>query len=302
MIDLNNIVELNNVKSIEALNKGWSRDKKYIITTDKDKYLLRISDISLYEKKKKQFELLKRLEELDINCSRPIGFGKYDEHSIYMVLSYLEGEDAEKVIPTLLDKEAYKLGIEAGKVLQKLHSIPVPEVDYTWKKKYEEKIPRKIKALKECEYKLPLEEFLIDYFISKSYLMDNRPLLFSHADFHAGNMIVNNGKIGIIDFDKNTISDPYDEFKPFCWNVFVSEYFETGLINGYFNNHVPEDFFKILKYYSVESLISQLPWSVQFGDEDIKIAYKVYDAMLKWWNNFNLDVPTWYKGIIEEND
>ena len=212
MIDLNNIVELNNVKSIESLNKGWSRDKKYIITTDKDKYLLRISDISLYEKKKKQFELLKRLEELDINCSRPIGFGKYDEHSIYMVLSYLEGEDAEKVIPTLLDKEAYKLGIEAGKVLQKLHSIPVPEVDYTWKKKYEEKIPRKIKALKECEYKLPLEEFLIDYFISKSYLMDNRPLLFSHADFHAGNMIVNNGKIGIIDFDKNTISDPYDEF------------------------------------------------------------------------------------------
>ena len=177
MIDLNNIVELNNVKSIESLNKGWSRDKKYIITTDKDKYLLRISDISLYEKKKKQFELLKRLEELDINCSRPIGFGKYDEHSIYMVLSYLEGEDAEKVIPTLLDKEAYKLGIEAGKVLQKLHSIPVPEVDYTWKKKYEEKIPRKIKALKECEYKLPLEEFLIDYFISKSYLMDTSTVI-----------------------------------------------------------------------------------------------------------------------------
>ena len=82
----------------------------------------------------------------------------------------------------------------------------------------------------------------------------------------------------------------------------MSEYFETGLINGYFNNHVPEDFFKILKYYSVESLISQLPWSVQFGNEDIKIAYKVYDAMLKWWNNFNLDVPTWYKGILEEND
>ena len=66
MIDLNNIVELNNVKSIESLNKGWSRDKKYIITTDKDKYLLRISDISLYEKKKKQFELLKRSRTIDI--------------------------------------------------------------------------------------------------------------------------------------------------------------------------------------------------------------------------------------------
>lgn len=216
-----------------------------------------------------------------------------------MLLSYLEGEDAEKVIPTLTDKEAYKLGIEAGKVLQKLHSIPIPKVNFTWKDRYMEKVPKKIKALKECKYKLPLKDFLVNYFVDKVYLMDNRPLLFSHGDYHAGNMIVNNGKIGIIDFDKNTVADPYDELKPFCWNVFVSEYFETGLINGYFNNHVPEDFFKILKYYSVESLISQLPWSVQFGDEDIKVAYRVYDAMLKWWGNFNLDIPTWYKGIID---
>ena len=65
MIDLNNIVELNNVKSIEALNKGWSRDKKYIITTDKDKYLLRISDISLYEKKKNRRYDFKRKNRAD---------------------------------------------------------------------------------------------------------------------------------------------------------------------------------------------------------------------------------------------
>ena len=159
-------------------------------------------------------------------------------------------------------------------------------------------MPRKIKALKECKYKLPLEDFLIEYYENKSYLMDDRPLKFSHGDYHAGNMIVHNGKIGIIDFDKNTIADPYDELKPFCWNVFKSEYFETGLINGYFNNEVPEEFFKILKYYSVESLISHLPWSVQFGEEDIKTAYRVYDAMLEWWGNFNLDIPTWYKGVL----
>ena len=300
MLDLNNIVELTNVQSLKPLNKGWSKDKKYIITTDKEKYLLRISDISLYEKKKKQFELLQQLEKLDINCSRPIAFGVLDDKSLYMLLSYLEGEDAETIIPTLSDKEAYNLGLEAGKILQKLHSIKIPKVDFTWRDRYMEKVPRKLKTLKECKYKLPLEDFLVNYFIDKTYLMDNRPLLFSHGDYHAGNMIVHNGKIGIIDFDKNTIADPYDELKPFCWNVFVSEYFETGLINGYFNNQIPEDFFKILKYYSVESLVSQLPWAVQFGEEDIKTAYKVYDAMLEWWGNFNLDIPTWYKGIIDE--
>lgn len=295
---LKDIIEKYNISFVEPLTKGWSKDKKYILFSQDKKYLLRLSNISLYNKKKEQFELLKKIEKLDINCSRPVEFGKLDEENIYMILTYLEGESCEDVLPRLTNEEAYKLGIEAGQVLQKLHNIPVDTSNMSWKEKYKEKIPRKIKALKECKYKLPLEDFLIDYFISKSYLMEDRPLKFSHGDFHAGNMIVHKGKIGIIDFDKNTISDPYDELKPFCWNVFKSEYFETGLINGYFNNKIPEDFFKILKYYSVESLISQLPWSVQFGEEDIKTAYKVYDAMLEWWGNFNLDVPTWYKGII----
>ena len=295
---LNDIIEKYNISFVEPLTKGWSKDKKYILFSQDKKYLLRLSNISLYNKKKEQFELLKKIEKLDINCSRPVEFGKLDEENIYMILTYLEGESCEDVLPRLTNEEAYKLGIEAGQVLQKLHNIPVDTSNMSWKEKYKEKIPRKIKALKECKYKLPLEDFLIDYFISKSYLMEDRPLKFSHGDFHAGNMIVHNGKIGIIDFDKNTISDPYDELKPFCWNVFKSEYFETGLINGYFINKIPEDFFKILKYYSVESLISQLPWSVQFGEEDIKTAYKVYDAMIKWWGNFNLDVPTWYKGIL----
>lgn len=78
MLTLNNVIELKNVLSFKPLDKGWSKDKKYIITTDKEKYLLRISDISLYEKKKKQFELLQQLERLDINCSRPIAFGVLD--------------------------------------------------------------------------------------------------------------------------------------------------------------------------------------------------------------------------------
>ena len=33
-------------------------------------------------------------------------------------------------------------------------------------------------------------------------------------------------------------------------------------------------------------------------EEDIKTAYRVYDAMLEWWGNFNLDIPTWYKGVL----
>ena len=76
-----------------------------------------------------------------------------------------------------------------------------------------------------------------------------------------------------------------------------SEYFETGLVDGYFDYSIPDDFFKILKYYTIESMISHLPWAVNFGEEEVVIMKKINELQIKWWNNFELDIPTWYKKI-----
>lgn len=78
--------------TVELLLKGWSRDKKYILTgRGKNRYLLRISDKTLYEKKKRQFEQLQKMEVLAVAYSRPIEFGTLEDGSVYMILSYLEG-------------------------------------------------------------------------------------------------------------------------------------------------------------------------------------------------------------------
>ena len=43
----------------EPINKGWSKDKKYCVTDEKGvKYLYRVSDISEYEAKKHEFEMM----------------------------------------------------------------------------------------------------------------------------------------------------------------------------------------------------------------------------------------------------
>ena len=49
----------------------------------------------------------------------------------------------------------------------------------------------------------------------------------THGDYHLGNMIVNNHKIYIIDFDKSGPADPYDEFKPFIWNTKINMFFDS---------------------------------------------------------------------------
>ena len=91
---------------------------------------------------------------------------------------------------------------------------------------------KRIKTLLNCEYKIPMQNDIIQYYKDHCFLMKNRPVCFTHGDYHLGNMIVHDKRIGIIDFDKNQIADPYDDFKPFCWNVMESEYFETGLIES----------------------------------------------------------------------
>ena len=285
------------IVSVCPLLKGWSGDKKYILEgRDGERYILRLSDPGLYEKKKDQFELLKKIGTLGLFCSRPVGFGTAADGTVYMLLSYLEGEDGGTAVSALTDDSAYTIGIEAGRVLRKLHSVEIPTQKLTGWERYLNKMPRKIAALQACGYELPMQEKILKYYTDNHELMKDRPLVLCHGDYHLGNMIVKDGKIGIIDFDKNGAADPYDDLKPFCWNVMVSEWFETGLINGYFYNDIPSDFWQILKFYTAESLISHLPWALKFGETEVKTAYIVAENQMIWYGNFDRDIPTWYKG------
>ena len=283
--------------SVKPLLKGWSKDKKYILEdADRHRYLLRLSDKALYEKKREQYELLQRLKQLGLNCSGALEFGASDDGTVYTLLSYLPGVDGKEALAKMTDEEAYRIGLEAGRCLRKLHGIAIPPHEKTWWERYLYKMPKKIAAYEACGYKIPMQEKILEYYKEHYVIMKDRPLVFCHGDYHLGNMIVQNGKIGIIDFDKNGAADPYDDLKPFCWNVMVSEYFETGLINGYFDGNIPKDFWKILKFYTAESLISQLPWSVTFGEAEIKTALEVADNQMRWYENFDREIPTWYKG------
>ena len=56
--------------SVEEVDKGWSEDKKFHIRTkDNKNLLLRICDVSQYEKKKKEFEIIKDLNKRSLNMS-----------------------------------------------------------------------------------------------------------------------------------------------------------------------------------------------------------------------------------------
>ena len=34
------------------------------------------------------------------------------------------------------------------------------------------------------------------------------------------------------------------------------------------------------------------------GEKEIEVMKNINNMQMKWWDNFKLDVPTWYKGIL----
>ena len=88
---------------VGLLDKGRSLDRKHVVMMkDGTRGLLRTSDIIMLARKKEEFEFLMRVYGTGIRCSRPYAFGTCEEgRRCGMLLSYLEGDDAETVIPML---------------------------------------------------------------------------------------------------------------------------------------------------------------------------------------------------------
>ncbi len=288
-------------KKVEEVKKGWSLEKKFKITLDSgETQLLRIVDREQTERKQREFKLLSDLKPLKIWMSTPLETGICnDGKSVYTIFTWLEGQDAEILLPQYPKKEQYALGVKAGEILKKLHSHSAPRDQTSWEKRYNKKIDLKIRAYEECGLALEGDQYYLNYIAQQRDLLNDRPQSFQHGDYHIGNMILNDKKeLGIIDFNRFNFGDPWEEFNRMTYSAEVSTEFATGLINGYFNDAVPMIFFKLMKLYIAVNQISALPWALEYGITDIKIMKDLSRKTLKSYEDFSVNIPKWYKSEV----
>lgn len=293
----NEICGSNNWDTVKLIDKGWSNDKKYYIkTVDEKELLLRISDISQYEHKKNEFESLKLLTSGNILMSYPIDFGICNNgKSVFSLLTWINGEDAEVMLPKLNNKEQYYLGIKAGIFLKEIHSIPAPEELSSWSERFNRKIDIKIANYRECPIGFKGDNIMIEYIEANRFLLKDRPQFFQHGDYHVGNMIITpERKLGIIDFNRMDYGDPWEEFNRIVWNVNISPMFASGYINGYFDNKVPDLFFRLMPLYIANNQLSSIPWAIPFGEKEVNTILKQAEGVMKWYNGFKTYIPNWY--------
>lgn len=284
--------------SARRLMKGWSEDEKYLVTTrGGERLLLRRAPLEQREKKRREYEALHRLDGIDVRMSRPLEWIELED-GICLLMSWVPGEDAEAALVRMSEGQRYRLGVESGELLRRIHQAPAPDGLSEWGVRYGAKLDRKRPLWLSCPIHTDTQEDMLAYVDAHRGLTDGRPQCFQHGDYHVGNQVIDEeGRLGVIDFNRWDYGDPWEEFNRIVWCAQASPAYASGYLNGYFGGVPEEAFFRLLKLYILANQLSSLPWAIPFGQQQIDVMLAQRREVAAWYGGRGLRelVPSWYR-------
>ncbi len=286
----------------EKIARGMAGDEKYHCLRAGEEFLLRIADGEDFEEKKREYEHLKMLGDAGLPVPKCIELSKSDDDKVLTLLSWIPGEEVEKLIPKMSPEEQYELGTQAGSILHRIHeAAPVNDASKGWYERYFEVITPRIDAYKNEGVPFDGSDRILNFIEENKDLMKSRPLSRHHGDYHTGNLIVNAGKLYVIDWhtmDFDSIGDPWYEF-----NRLDTKYpeFSKGQIDAYFDGKVPDEFWRLFALYISASAITSIVWAKYWAPDKLEEIMDLNRSVLKLFDDMNNPVPTWYQLDNKEN-
>lgn len=273
---------------------GWTADKKFRAAgPDGTEYFLRIAAPDRAERLERAFRMQLQAWDLGIPMARPVECGPCPE-GFYALETWLGGVDAREILPDLSDPERYAQGLAAGRILKKLHSIPAPADRPGWADLYNAKIGRRLSEYLACPLKYGHDEPFLAALAENRQLLEGRPQCFLHGDFHVGNFMFVGPQLNVIDFDRCGYGDPWSEFKKITWCAAAAPALACGIVDGYFDGEIPEEFWRLLALYLCCGTLGNLPWAIPYGEAEVAVMRKQAEQVLDWYDGMRTAVPSWY--------
>ena len=205
-------------------------------------------------------------------------------------------EEAEKVLSKAPYCEQYAYGVQAGSILRKIHeNSPKVDTAKNWYDRYFDVIEPRLEAFLQEGISFVGDERILRFIEENKNLLKSRPLCYHHGDYHMGNLIINEGKLWVIDWhtvDFDNIGDPWYEF-----NRIGIEYptFAKGQIDGYFENQVPEEFWKLFALYFATSAITSIVWAKYWAPDELNSVMALNKSVLDMFDDMENPIPRWYR-------
>ena len=282
---------------IESIHKGWSGDRKYYLETkDGERFLLRVSDISSYETKQHEFEIMKKMSAAGIKMSLPISFGICEEgKSVYLLLSWCDGEEAKEALYHLSDAEQYVFGRKAANVLKQMEAIDYKPPSQEWFQTYQGRVAHYIELYRRCGYTFDGDDVIISFLRTQRHCIGERPTALMHEDFQTDNMVISSdGELYMIDFQMCGETDPYLVMTGAGVSAMYSVPFAMGQIDGYFGKTVPEDFWQKYRYYMLAEMLYAFTVGVKMEEEREETLH-MFDNEIKRIKYQGSPIPMWYQ-------
>lgn len=292
------------IEKLKFIDKGFSNDKKWIVKfANETELFLKVCPIKDAEHKQKEFTYMTYYYESDVPVPQPISFTIFKElECCVQVFECVQGEDAEISLPNLEEDKQYDIGVEAGKILKKIHQYIDQNPAQTWEEYRWGKHERYLRMFEEMMESNSIPhtfnmEPIFKFIESHKYLLKNRPVAFLHDDYHPVNLMTDKGEFrAVIDFDRFEWGDPHHDFyKTALFTRNVSEAFARGQIDGYTAGAPSDEFWKRYSLYAAMLIIPDIVWAVRFGGDQPQQSIIRLNQVLEDHDYFTRYVPKWYR-------
>lgn len=292
---------------VEPVLKGWSADLKYSVEDATGRrLLLRVAEGKDYSGKLAEFQMIQRVNALNFPMSQALEigtWGKGEEQQTYMLLSWVDGQPLEECLSSFSEEKQYELGLEAGRILKQIHSLPVTEPQPDWEPNMQRKILQRIESYEEiCPFRVKGDGAVLAFIRENIGVVADVQQVLQHGDFHIGNHIYTRaGGIGVIDFNRWDIGDYAEEFlKVQFFDRERSVTFARGKLDGYFGGQPPKAFWVRHALYVAYVSLFSIQWAIPFGSADVEGMQERLRMTLADYDGFERLIPRWYDGEQSE--
>jgi len=276
------------------LNKGWSNDQKFILSSSEGKVLLRVIEKDKFDRKMKELNYLSTLDLGEVKFSEPLSVEMVKD-MVHYTTAYIEGKDLDETLESLDPQEQIYLGHQAGRVLKEIHTQIRVDDDGSWANRFGAKLDRKIESYEKCGFHFDHDQVLIEKLISLKLYLKGRPMSFQHGDYHIGNFLLcGDGNLAILDFDRWDIGDPWEEFNRIVWCREKSPLFTSAMIDAYFDFKIPDNFFELLFLYVGSNAVGSIAWAQGYGDQEVDVMMRLIRQFDEDTDHFTQIKPKWY--------